>query len=74
MRDSKPQRCVQQHKSLEVTGNATNQDKHIYEASKQFLPAISSRYHGNTRKVCYSIGRFVSMSSTYKLIANVYVF
>ena len=35
MRDSKPQRCVQQHKSLKVTRNATNRDKHINEASKQ---------------------------------------
>ena len=26
MRDSKPQRSVQQHKSLKVTGNATNRD------------------------------------------------
>ena len=35
MRESKSQRCVQQHKSLKVTGNATNRDKHINEASKQ---------------------------------------
>ena len=37
MRDSKPQRCVQQHKSLQVTRNATNRDKHINEASKQIF-------------------------------------
>ena len=35
MRDSKPQRCAQQHKSLKVTRNATNRDQHIKEASKQ---------------------------------------
>ena len=35
MRDSKPQRCVQHHKSLKVTQNALNRDKHINEASKQ---------------------------------------
>ena len=35
MRDSKPQRCVQQHKSLKETQNATNRDKHINEASKR---------------------------------------
>ena len=35
MRDSKPQRCVQHHKSLKVTQNAINRDKHINEASKQ---------------------------------------
>ena len=34
-RDSKPQSCVQQHKSLKVTRNTTNPDKHINEASKQ---------------------------------------
>ena len=32
MRDNKQQRCVQQHKSLKVTRNATNGDKHINEA------------------------------------------
>ena len=37
MRDSKPQRCLQQHKSLKVTRNATNQNKHINEASKQIF-------------------------------------
>ena len=35
MRDSKPQRCVQHHKSLKVTQNAINRDKHVNEASKQ---------------------------------------
>ena len=35
MRDSKPQRCVQHHKSLEVTQNAINRDKPINEAFKQ---------------------------------------
>ena len=35
MRDSKPQPCVQQHKLLKVTWNATNRDKHINEALKQ---------------------------------------
>ena len=35
MHDKKPQRCVQQHKSLKETRSATNGDKHINEASKQ---------------------------------------
>ena len=35
MRDSKPQCCVQQQKSLKVNRNATNRNKHINEASKQ---------------------------------------
>ena len=35
MRDSKPQRCVQQHNSFKVARNATNPNKHINEASKQ---------------------------------------
>ena len=35
MRDSKPQRCVQQHKSFKVARNAKNPNKHINEASKQ---------------------------------------
>ena len=35
MRDSKPQRCVQHHKSFKVARNATNPNKHKNEASKQ---------------------------------------
>ena len=35
MRDSKPQRCILQHKSLNVTQNATNGNKRINEVSKQ---------------------------------------
>ena len=62
MRDSK-----QQHKLLKVTRNTTNRDKHINEASKQALPTIFSNYHVNTRKICFSNGRFVSMSSIYEL-------
>ena len=61
MRDSKQQRCVQQHKSLNVNRNATNRDKHINEASKKHLPTISSKFLVNTRKVCFPIGRFVLM-------------
>ena len=37
MRDNKPQRCVQKHKSLKVPRNATNREKHINEASKLTL-------------------------------------
>ena len=37
MSDSKPQRCVQQHKSLKMTRNAAKRNKHINEASKQTL-------------------------------------
>ena len=48
MRDSKPQPCFEQHKSLKVTQNATNRDKHINEASKQIfynnLFKVSSKY------------------------------
>ena len=45
MRDSKPQRFVQQHKSLKVTQIATNRHKHINEVWKkkfcsQSLPNI----------------------------------
>ena len=35
MRDSKPQRCAQQHNTLKVTQNATNEDKYKKEASKK---------------------------------------
>ena len=35
MRDSKPQCCVQQHKLLKMTRNATSRDKHKTKTSKQ---------------------------------------
>ena len=37
MRDCKPQRCVQQHKSLKVTRNATDGNPLINEAAKQIF-------------------------------------
>ena len=39
-RDSKPRRCVQQHKSLKLKRNAKNRNKHINEASKQTFANI----------------------------------
>ena len=65
MRDMEPQRCVPHHKSLKVTRNATNRNKHLNEASKQTLPTISSKSYVITRKVCFPIGRIVAMSSIY---------
>ena len=62
MRDSKPQRCVQQHKSLQVTQNATNRDKHINEASKQTfannLFKMSCKYTQgmlSNWKICFNV-------------------
>ena len=67
MRDSKPQRFVQQHKSLKVTQIATNRGKHINEAWKKIfarnLSLISCKY----MKIMFSVRRFVSMSSIYEL-------
>ena len=42
-RDSKPQRCVQQHNSLELKRNAKNRNKHINEASKQTFANILAK-------------------------------
>ena len=60
MRNSKPQRCVQQHKLLKVTRNATNGDKHINEATKQIfannLFRISCKYTQgmfSNPKICF---------------------
>ena len=51
MRDSKPQ-----HKSLKVTRNATNRDKHINEASKQIfadnLLKVSCKYRQGMLSNC----------------------
>ena len=62
MRNSKPQRCVQQHKSLKVTRNATNADKQINEASKQF-------FANNLFKISCQYTQ--SMLSFYKSCLNV---
>ena len=62
MRDSKPQRCVQQHKSFKVTRNAPNPNKHINEASKQAFA------HNLFEKLCkYTQG----MYSNWKICCNV---
>ena len=62
MRDNKPQRCIEQHKSLKVTRNHTNRDKRINEASKQTfannLFKISCKYMQSILsnwKICLNI-------------------
>ena len=62
MRDSKPQRCVQQHKSFKVTRNATNRNKHINEASKQIfannllkMPCKYTRGMFSNWKICFNV-------------------
>ena len=62
MRDSKPQSCVQQHKSFKVTQNATNLNKHINEASKQAIAnnlfKMSCKYTQgmfSIWKVCFNV-------------------
>ena len=62
MQDSEPQRCVQQHKSLKVTQNATIRDKHINEASKQIraknLFKLSCKYTQgmfSNLKICFNV-------------------
>ena len=72
MRDSKPHSCVQQHKSLKVTRNATDRDKPTNKASKQKLATISLKYHVNTGKVCFAFQRFVSMFLIYELRMKIF--
>ena len=62
MRDSKPQRCVQQHILLNVARNAENQDKHINEATKQTIAnnlfKISCKYTQgmfSIWKICFNV-------------------
>ena len=62
MGDSKPQRCVQQHKSLKVTRNATNRDKRTNEASKQ-------TFANNLFKM--SCKYMQSMLSNWKICLNI---
>ena len=61
MRDSKPQCCVQQHKSLKVTRHGTNRDKNINEALKQIFANNLFKIPRNIREICVPIARVVSM-------------
>ena len=70
MFDCKPQRCVQQHKSLKVTQNATNRDKHKNEAFKQiFAKNLFKKSCEYTRgvpfilKICFNALIFLNMPS-----------
>ena len=63
--DSKPQ-----HKSLKVTRNATNwKQLHKWTIKTKFANTFFKLLY-NTRKVCFPIGRFVSMSSIYKIMTK----
>ena len=68
MRDSKPQRCVQHHKSLEVTQNAINRDKPINEAFKQiFANNLVKISYKNMQGKPFNWNVFVSMYSHNEL-------
>ena len=66
--DSKPQ-----HNSLKVTRIATNRNNHINEASKPNFVNFFFKLSFNTRKVCFSMGRFVSMSLINEIMTNCFV-
>ena len=66
--DSKPQ-----HKSLKVIRIATNRNNYINEASKPNFANISFKLSYNTRKVCFSMRRFVSLSSINEIMTNCFV-
>ena len=62
MRDSKPQCCFQQHKSLKVTRIPTNRNKHKNEASKETFATnlfkISCKYTQgmlSNWKICFNV-------------------
>ena len=74
MRDSKPQPCFEQHKSLKVTQNATNRDKHINETSKQIfannLFKVSSKYTQGmfpNWKICFNV---INDRTYHELLGN----
>ena len=74
MRDSKPQCCVQQHKSLKVTRIPTNRNKHINEASKQTFATnhfkISCKYtqgRFSNWKVCFNV---INIRTSYERLFN----
>ena len=68
MRDSKLQ-----HKSLKVARNATNRSNYINEAWKPNFANIFFKLSYNTPKVCFLMGRFVSLSSINKIMTNCFV-
>ena len=74
MRDNKPQNNVSQHKPLKVTRNATNQRKHINEASK---PTFANNFFKmsckNTQrmfskwKICFNVNK---IQTYHELLCN----
>ena len=75
MRDSKPQRCVQHHKSLKVTQNPINRDKHINEAFKQiFANDLVKISYKNMQGKPFNWNVFVSMYSHNELLTKFFVF
>ena len=70
----RPQRFVQQHKSLkwhEMQQIETNTSK---KHRNKLFPTISSKCHANARKICFLTKRVGSMSSIYKLMTKNCVF
>ena len=74
MRDNKPQNCDQQQKWFEVTRNATNQENTKMKHRNKILPAISSKQHVNTRRVCFPIGRFASIYLYNKIMMYCFLY
>ena len=66
--DSKPQ-----HRLLKVTKIATNRNNYINEASKPNFANIFFKLSYHTRKACFSMGRFVSLSSINEIMTNCFV-
>ena len=70
MRDNKPQNCDQQQKWLEVTRNATNQENTKMKHRNKILPAISSKYHVNTRKEVFPKRKILFKILIYELMTE----
>ena len=66
--DSKPQ-----HNSLKVTRIAAIWNNYINEASKPNFANIFFKLSYHTRKVCFSMGRFVSLYSINEIMTNCFV-
>ena len=78
MRDSKLQRCIQQHKELKVIQKATNGDKHIHEAFKQTfahnLSKLSFKYTQGKLfnwNICFDILNIRNYDQCFVFWANI---
>ena len=78
MRDSRPQRCVQELKTSKPPQNATNENKHINTPFKKNSAddqlKITSKYTQGTfsnRKICFNVLNKKNYDKDFKILSQI---